>query len=824
MHPAAALVLVLFGAHGPEDAVPRTPQTTSAAPVTGRSAKVDLLAFRDELDKLRGGDESVLPVLSERAARLKRDFDRPDVALVLDFFRRLTIEERQRGLAAEGEYNRARAEVMKRATVDVWREKRPRVLADLDDLIKRNARAADFTPAARALALRARIGMRRVVDDYELDPETKNTWAEEGRVDARESLELFERAGMLTPRLEPIWILATLDYATGRTDAANEGFDNALRVARRVENEDFQVRSLEGSLRIAQDAGDLPVVSALLLELAGLTTPAQSWNLARNQARLLLWFDEPERATEFLVRNKPKSGTDLPDWHVLMSAAQSRQGDAGLAEVHAEAVDGTNAILAKADVLRRSGDAEGAQSLLDDSSGDLDPRKLNVLKRVQLLQIRGATFLALGQRTNAISAFEEALEIGESLESRLASLGTAPSTNSVFGEAVGLEMVAMLARALVENGEALAAAHVVEGRQSRALRGQVARGTSADFSRDDLLAWAHEFELGFVTWVVGADTSVVVHVAREGIATAATIAVGRHGLEGAVRRVREACIAGNARAAADLGAEIQAVLLPPELLTSFPTSSDAEIPRLLVLAHGPLERMPFTLLPIFATSSGHPVVPVILPGLPERAPGSPQTQPKFREWSILGNPLDAHGSSLLPGAREELAAVAALHPGSARASPATFVREALLAALTDKKSLHIATHLRTSAGERESRLAHAGFELTNGDVFGIDDIRRAHPKLPLAVLSACETGSGRFIDAQAADGVARAFLESGTRNVLVTLWPVEDEAARQFAVAFHRALAAGQIPSRAALFACESMRASGASSADWAAFRLLGRD
>ena len=98
------------------------------------------------------------------------------------------------------------------------------------------------------------------------------------------------------------------------------------------------------------------------------------------------------------------------------------------------------------------------------------------------------------------------------------------------------------------------------------------------------------------------------------------------------------------------------------------------------------------------------------------------------------------------------------------------------------------------------------------------------PSLPLAVLAACWSGGGDYVDAEGLFGMARAFLESGTRNVLVTQWPVEDGAAAWFGLAFHRGLLAGRSPARAAAAARGEMAAAGFAPADWAAFRLLGRD
>ena len=63
------------------------------------------------------------------------------------------------------------------------------------------------------------------------------------------------------------------------------------------------------------------------------------------------------------------------------------------------------------------------------------------------------------------------------------------------------------------------------------------------------------------------------------------------------------------------------------------------------------------------------------------------------------------------------------------------------------------------------------------------------------------------MDALGLQGVARAFLEGGTRNLLVTSWPIADDAARTFALAYHRALLAGRRPSEAASDARAELRA-----------------
>jgi CHAT domain-containing protein len=184
-------------------------------------------------------------------------------------------------------------------------------------------------------------------------------------------------------------------------------------------------------------------------------------------------------------------------------------------------------------------------------------------------------------------------------------------------------------------------------------------------------------------------------------------------------------------------------------------------------------------------------------------------------WWLLGAPVDERGADLLPGARDELTSLAQRRPGSRLVTDAAFSRTLLAEALRSGRPLHLATHLTHHAG---------GALVTSDGTFGERDVRAARPQAPLAVLSTCWSGGGQFVDAEGLFGLARAFLGSGTRNLVVTLWPVEDQAAKQFGILFHQALSAGMPPSRAASRARDVLREEGRPSADWGAFRLIGRD
>ncbi|MBI5362661.1 MAG: CHAT domain-containing protein, partial [Planctomycetes bacterium] len=140
------------------------------------------------------------------------------------------------------------------------------------------------------------------------------------------------------------------------------------------------------------------------------------------------------------------------------------------------------------------------------------------------------------------------------------------------------------------------------------------------------------------------------------------------------------------------------------------------------------------------------------------------------------------------------------------------------------RALHVATHLGRAEHATSGRLAPLGLELARGEQLLADAVAALKPRVPFAFLSACETGEGTFVDAQGLQGLARALLDAGTRDLLVTLWPVQDQAARDFALAFHRELAQGVPPSACAARARAELRDAGWPSSEWAAFRALGAD
>jgi CHAT domain-containing protein len=112
-----------------------------------------------------------------------------------------------------------------------------------------------------------------------------------------------------------------------------------------------------------------------------------------------------------------------------------------------------------------------------------------------------------------------------------------------------------------------------------------------------------------------------------------------------------------------------------------------------------------------------------------------------------------------------------------------------LADSAHSRVLHVATHaflLDKSCGNGNP-LLHSGLVFAGGNHGAAQSILTAQQIASLdlsgvdwAVLSACNTGNGELRDGEGVLGLQRAFRVAGAHSVIMTLWPVDDDAAREF--------------------------------------------
>ena len=102
------------------------------------------------------------------------------------------------------------------------------------------------------------------------------------------------------------------------------------------------------------------------------------------------------------------------------------------------------------------------------------------------------------------------------------------------------------------------------------------------------------------------------------------------------------------------------------------------------------------------------------------------------------------------------------------------------------------------------------------------EISKVRLRAKLVVLSCCHSAQGQT-SSEGVVGIARAFLGSGARSVLVALWAIQDEATKQFMSCFYKHLVHGESASESLHQAMKWMRENKFSDVEqWAPFMLVG--
>ena len=102
------------------------------------------------------------------------------------------------------------------------------------------------------------------------------------------------------------------------------------------------------------------------------------------------------------------------------------------------------------------------------------------------------------------------------------------------------------------------------------------------------------------------------------------------------------------------------------------------------------------------------------------------------------------------------------------------------------RAVHFACHGLVNPGRADlSSLALTQEGKDDGFLTSLEVLRLDMPA-DLAVLSACDTGTGRVVKGEGLLGLTRSFLYAGASRVLCSLWKVDDDATRALMVEFYR--------------------------------------
>ncbi len=112
--------------------------------------------------------------------------------------------------------------------------------------------------------------------------------------------------------------------------------------------------------------------------------------------------------------------------------------------------------------------------------------------------------------------------------------------------------------------------------------------------------------------------------------------------------------------------------------------------------------------------------------------------------------------------------------------------------LHDSKIIHFATHSKINNTRPDHSYIALSTEDNEDGFLYTSEIYNLTLNSDLVTLSACQTGLGKLIRGEGIEGLNRAFFYAGTSSVLMSLWPVSDQATSQLMERFYFYLSKNQ--------------------------------
>lgn len=249
--------------------------------------------------------------------------------------------------------------------------------------------------------------------------------------------------------------------------------------------------------------------------------------------------------------------------------------------------------------------------------------------------------------------------------------------------------------------------------------------------------------------------------------------------------------------------------------------------HVVIVPDGPLHELNFEML-VSGTPKPHywieDAVVSVAPSLNILRQGAP-VEPRTRSLLLMGDPEPAPGYAKLPQAAIEMEDVERYFPRAAvtvsRGAQATV--DAYRTAAPDRFStVHFATHAEAN---EQSPLDSAiilspvqnAYKLYARDVMGMP------LKADLVTISACRGAGARTLSGEGPVGLAWAFLQAGARNVVTSLWDVNDRSTADLMDRFYSGVESGKPYALALRDAKLSIRSSHSKPYFWAPFQLYTR-
>lgn len=213
-------------------------------------------------------------------------------------------------------------------------------------------------------------------------------------------------------------------------------------------------------------------------------------------------------------------------------------------------------------------------------------------------------------------------------------------------------------------------------------------------------------------------------------------------------------------------------------------------------------------------------------------PDSGKRAALLRQLTRSAEDIGLSGFARLPYSRQEAEAILALtaDPQNLKAFDFTASRAtALSAGLNDYRIIHFATHGLLNS--RHPELSGLALSLVNekgepqDGFLRMTDLYNLKLNADLVVLSACRTAMGKDIKGEGLIGLTRGFMYAGTPRIVASLWDVNDAATAELMSRFYKHLLKDKLPAAAALRAAQlsiSRESRWAAPYYWAGFVIQG--
>lgn len=425
----------------------------------------------------------------------------------------------------------------------------------------------------------------------------------------------------------------------------------------------------------------------------------------------------------------------------------------------------------------RPGEARERYRALAEASGGSD----GAYGRLWALEGLSRSEQALGNQSAAAGALGQALDSLDEVRARFRSeefkMGLFSDVQHIFERAVSLHS---------DLGQPALAFDYSERSRARALLDEVRdRGRLRDASTatigltqlqgllraDERVVEFHALEDRLLAWVVAPDGI------REIV-----YPLPRSALEALVEAFRDSIVAGR-YAAVDGAQQVGDLLIAP--LGLEPGT------RLIIVPHGPLHYLPFQALRPGGEYliRNHPVA--IAPSISIAAQLTTRATQVDSRLVAFGNP-DVAPEYALPASEEEVKRLAALFPRTRMFLNQDATKTRFRESAGGARLLHVAAH---AEADRVDPL-YSRILLANEN--GRQSFLEAHEVLALdldgvalVTLSACESGLGRVASGDEVLGFSRAFLSAGSSALILSLWPVADDATEVLMTTLYGELAKG---------------------------------